>query len=155
MRTSAGILLYKYENGKRCFFLVHPGGPFWKGREAGAWSIPKGEFGEGEEPLDTAIREFGEETGGKVAGPFIELQPVRQKGGKTVFCWAAEGDIDADRIVSNTFRAEWPYRSGKWAVYPEVDKAAWFDRAAALELINPAQAAFIENLEAVLNGKDN
>jgi len=153
MRKSSGILLYRETRGDRQYFLVHPGGPFWKGKEIGAWSIPKGAFGEGEDPLEAAIREFREETGSEVAGPFTPLEPVKQKGGKMVLCWAAAGDIDAAAIVSNTFRAEWPYRSGKWASFPEVDKAAWFHRAEALAHINSAQAAFIENLDALLGGK--
>lgn len=151
MRTSAGILLYrKGANGPEVF-LVHPGGPFWKNKDAGAWSIPKGEYGEDEEALNAAQREFHEETGQKVSGPFLELTPVKQKSGKLVRAWAAEGDINAQEIVSNTFKAEWPYRSGKWHEFPEVDRADWFAPEEARQKINPAQAALIDEL-AKLSG---
>lgn len=146
MRTSAGILLYRKKNKKIEFFLVHPGGPFWKGKDVGAWSIPKGEFTEGEDPLAAAKREFNEETGQSVDGDFIELTPIKQKAGKVVYAWAVEGDADAENIVSNTFKTEWPYKSGKWITIPEVDKADWFDEEEAKEKINVAQAAFIEDL---------
>src|SRR5215216_2048252 len=146
MRKSAGILLYRVQKDIPEFFLVHPGGPFWKGKEKGAWSIPKGEYPEDEEPLHAAKREFEEETGQKISGAFIELQPVKQKGGKLVYAWALEGDIDADEIVSNTYKMEWPYKSGKWQTYPEVDKAAWFNAEEAREKINPAQVALIDDL---------
>ncbi len=146
MRKSAGILLYRWRHGGPEVFLVHPGGPYWKGREDGAWSIPKGEFAEGEEPLTAARREFFEETGKQVDGIFWELQPVRQKSGKQVFAFALEGDIDANSIISNTFRQEFPYKSGKWITVPEVDKAAWFDMAAGRKAINPAQAALLDEL---------
>jgi predicted NUDIX family NTP pyrophosphohydrolase len=126
--------------------LVHPGGPFWKGKDAGAWSIPKGEFTDEEEPLAAAQREFEEETGKKIEGNFVELNPIKQKAGKMVYAWAVEGDINADAVVSNTFKIEWPYKSGKWQSYPEVDKAAWFSAEAAKEKINAAQAAFIDDL---------
>src|SRR5690349_5011868 len=113
MRKSAGILLYRVRNKALEVFLVHPGGPFWKGKETGAWSIPKGEFTEEEEPLAAARREFQEETGNTVEGKFVELTPVVQKAGKMVYAWAVEGDIDPDTIISNTYRQEWPYKSGK------------------------------------------
>ncbi|MFL5809201.1 MAG: NUDIX domain-containing protein, partial [Flavisolibacter sp.] len=121
MRKSAGILLYRIKDSFPEFFLVHPGGPFWKGKDKAAWSIPKGEFPEDEEPLTAAKREFEEETGKKISGSFIELNPVKQKGGKLVYAWAIEGEIDADKIISNTYKIEWPYKSGKWQTYPEVD----------------------------------
>jgi predicted NUDIX family NTP pyrophosphohydrolase len=146
MRKSAGILLYRFHQQKLEVFLVHPGGPFWKGKETGAWSIPKGEFTEEEEPLQAAIREFKEETGSEINGNFIELQPIKQKAGKMVNCWAVEGDIDAGAISSNTYKQEWPYKSGKWQTFPEVDKAAWFSIEEAKEKINAAQAAFIDEL---------
>jgi predicted NUDIX family NTP pyrophosphohydrolase len=146
MRKSAGILLYRFHQQKLEVFLVHPGGPFWKGKETGAWSIPKGEFTEEEEPLQAAIREFKEETGSEINGNFIELQPIKQKAGKMVYCWAVEGDIDAGAISSNTYKQEWPYKSGKWQTFPEVDKAAWFSIEEAKEKINAAQAAFIDEL---------
>lgn len=146
MRTSAGIVLYRRINKKIEIFLVHPGGPFWKGKDKGAWSIPKGEFTEDEDPLTVARREFNEETGQTVDGNFEQLTPVKQKGGKIVHAWAVEGDADSDNIVSNTFQQEWPYKSGKWITIPEVDKAAWFSAEEAKEKINPAQTAFIDEL---------
>jgi predicted NUDIX family NTP pyrophosphohydrolase len=145
MRQSAGILLYRQSGPKPEVLLVHPGGPFWQAREEGAWTIPKGEFTE-EEPLEAARREFKEETGFSVEGPFHPLGAVRQKAGKQVHAWAAEGDLDAALIRSNTFRAEWPYKSGKWQQYPEVDKGGWFSLEAARLLINPAQQAFLDRL---------
>lgn len=146
MRTSAGILLYRNSNNNLEFFLVHSGGPFWKGKDKGAWSIPKGEFTKNEDPLTVARREFNEETGQTIDGNFIELKPIQQKGGKMVYAWAVEGDIDAENIVSNTFRQEWPYKSGNWITIPEVDKAGWFNMEEAKEKINPAQVKFIEEL---------
>jgi predicted NUDIX family NTP pyrophosphohydrolase len=146
MRTSAGIVLYRRINKKIEIFLVHPGGPFWKAKDNGAWSIPKGEFTEDEDPLTVARREFNEETGQAVDGNFEQLTPVKQKGGKIVHAWAVEGDADSDNIVSNTFQQEWPYKSGKWITIPEVDKAAWFSAEEAKEKINPAQTAFIDEL---------
>lgn len=125
VRRSAGILLYRRHDHLVEVFLVHPGGPFWKGREEGAWSIPKGEFAEGEDALAAARREFAEETGQTIDGRFRELKTVQQKGGKLVYAWAVEGDADAQNIISNTFRQEYPYKSGKWITVPEVDKAAW------------------------------
>jgi predicted NUDIX family NTP pyrophosphohydrolase len=150
MRKSAGLLVYRKKAKGVDVFLVHPGGPFWKGKEAGAWSIPKGEFADGEDPLLTAKREFREETGQDVDGHFLPLEPVKQKGGKLVFAWAVEGNPDAENIVSNTFRQEYPYKSGKWITIPEVDKAAWFGVAEAREMINPAQAAFLDDLQQKL-----
>jgi predicted NUDIX family NTP pyrophosphohydrolase len=151
MRTSAGILLYRKNNNYVEFFLVHPGGPFWKGKDKGAWSIPKGEFVKDEDPLTVAKREFNEETGQAISGDFIALKPIQQKGGKLVYAWAVEGDADADNIVSNTFRQEWPYKSGKWITIPEVDKAGWFDVEEAKEKINAAQVNFIDELVERLN----
>ncbi|MBD0294257.1 MAG: NUDIX domain-containing protein [Flavisolibacter sp.] len=146
MRKSAGILMYRQSNNYVEVFLVHPGGPFWKGKEIGAWSVPKGEFVEGEDPLSAAKREFEEETGTAIEGDFMELKTIQQKGGKLVYAWAVEGDIDADNIKSNTFKQEWPYKSGKWQTFPEVDKAAWFGVEEAKKKINPAQAALIDDL---------
>jgi predicted NUDIX family NTP pyrophosphohydrolase len=150
MRKSAGILLYRRTDNYLELFLVHPGGPFWKGKEKGAWSIPKGEFTNEEEPLQAAKREFQEETGQSIEGKFIPLKTIQQKGGKLVHAWAVEGNIDADHIVSNTFRQEYPYKSGKWSTYPEVDKAGWFSVEEARERINPAQAALIDDLIRLL-----
>ena len=129
------------------FFLVHPGGPFWKNKELGAWSIPKGEFAPDENPLDAAIREFKEETGKEITGEFFALNPVKLKSGKTIVAWAVEGDIDANAIASNMFQLEWPPKSGKMITVPEVDKAGWFNAADAVRKINPAQAAFILEIQ--------
>lgn len=150
MRKSAGIVLYRQTRNYLEVFLVHPGGPFWKGKEEGAWSIPKGEFTDAEDPLTTARREFREETSFEVDGDFQELGQVQQKGGKLVLAWAVEGDVDAEKIQSNTFKQEWPYKSGKWASYPEVDKGGWFSVEQAREKINPAQFAFLERLVELL-----
>ena len=147
---SAGLLLYrKYKNILEVF-LVHPGGPLWKNKDETAWSIPKGEFNEYEEPLEAAIREFLEETGISVSGEFIELKPVIQKGGKKVFAWALEKNIDAATIHSNHFEMEWPPRSGKYQSFPEVDKGAWFTIDEAKKKINVMQAALIEELKKKL-----
>ena len=132
--------------------LAHPGGPFWRDRDAGAWTIPKGIVDEGEDLLDAARREFQEETGIQPAGPFIPLGSIRQKAGKVVHAWAWEGDADASAIVSNTARVEWPPGSGRWVTYPEVDRCAWVDAATARLKLNPAQAGFVDRLEGVLNG---
>jgi predicted NUDIX family NTP pyrophosphohydrolase len=145
MRKSAGILAYRKKGSSLEVFLVHPGGPFWKGKEIGAWSIPKGEFTE-EDPLVAARREFAEETGQEVDGEFLPLTPVKQKAGKMVYAWAVESEVDAENIRSNTFRTEYPYKSGKWITIPEVDKAAWFGLAEAKEMINPAQAGLLDEL---------
>lgn len=151
MRKSAGIVLYRNQNQALEVFLVHPGGPYWAGKEEGAWSIPKGEFAEGEDPLATAQREFREETGSEIKGNFIDLGTVKQKGGKLVYAWATEGDLDARAIKSNTFKQEWPYKSGKWNTYPEVDKAGWFSIEQAKIKLNPAQFTLLERLTTLLS----
>lgn len=151
-RESAGILPYRWQQQALQFFLVHHGGPFWKDKEAGAWSICKGELQAGEAPLQAAIREFKEETGTHLNGPFIELVPVVQKGGKKVYAWATAQDLDADNIVCNTFTMQWPPGSGRWQTFPEVDKAAWFDLERAKEKINAAQIAFLLELVEQLSG---
>lgn len=130
--------------------LAHPGGPFWARRDAGAWTIPKGLVGPGEDELTAARREFAEETGVQPSGPFVPLGSVRQKAGKTVHAWACEGDLDAAAIVSNTVRSEWPPRSGRWITYPEVDRCEWFAPAEARARINPAQAVLLVRLEEAL-----
>ena len=145
-KTSAGILLYRRKDGKLQFFLIHPGGPFFATRDEGAWSIPKGEIDEGEDPLAAARREFNEETGFSPDGEFLPLAPVTQKGGKTVQAWAIEGNCDAGAIRSNTFRLEWPPRSGTMQEFPEVDRAGWFLLDEAKRKINPAQAALLDEL---------
>lgn len=149
-KQSAGILLYKMLGKKLEVFLVHPGGPFWKNKEVGAWTIPKGEFDVNETALDAAVREFREETGHALTGPFYPLTPIRQKGGKQVFAWATVGDLDPAMIVSNTFELEWPPRSGRKQSFPEVSKGAWFDMETAARVINPAQTALLEELRAIL-----
>ena len=131
-------------------FLVHPGGPFWAKKDAGAWSIPKGEF-ETEPPLEAAMREFEEETGLKISGDFIELKPVKQKGGKMVYAWAVEADFDAADIQSNTFELEWPPKSGVMKQYPEVDRAAWFDLETARTKILASQVELIKQLGEFLS----
>jgi predicted NUDIX family NTP pyrophosphohydrolase len=128
--------------------LVHPGGPFWARRDAGAWSIPKGEYEPGDDPLEAARREFEEELSSRAPdGETVELGEVKQRGGKVVCAWALEGDLDAAEIKSNTFTAEWPPRSGRFRSFPEVDRAEWFTLVAAREKINPAQAALLDRLE--------
>jgi len=149
--SSAGILLHRAGNAGREVLLVHPGGPFWAKKDDGAWSIPKGELDPGEDPRACALREFAEETGTTVPpGELADLGEVRLKSGKTVVGFAAEGDLDAAAIVSNTFELEWPPRSGRRQAFPEVDRAGWFGLEAARAKLNPAQAAFIDRLEALL-----
>jgi predicted NUDIX family NTP pyrophosphohydrolase len=147
-KTSAGILLYRKARGVLQVFLVHPGGPFFTKKDDGAWSIPKGEIGEGEDPLSAARREFEEETGCRPEGDFCPLAAVQQKNGKTVLSWAIEGDCDATTIRSNTFSLEWPPRSGRIQEYPEVDRAGWFPIDEAKRKMNPAQAALLEELNS-------
>ncbi|HUH13715.1 MAG TPA: NUDIX domain-containing protein [Longimicrobiales bacterium] len=149
---SAGLLLFRRGAQGVEVFLAHPGGPFWARRDAGAWTLPKGLVEEGEEPLDSARREFREETGIVPIGPYLELGEIRQKGGKRVRAWAWEGDADPAFIVSNEGRLEWPRGSGRWITFPEVDRCAWLSPAAAREKINPAQAELIDRLLALLEG---
>lgn len=146
-KISAGLLLYRKNKNMVEVFLVHPGGPFWKNKDAGVWSIPKGELNEKEEPLQAAIREFFEETGIAVSGGFMQLQPVVQKSGKTVLAWAIEKDIDAATISSNNFEMEWPPRSGKLQIFPEVDRGEWFLINEAKKKINAAQVSLLVELE--------
>jgi predicted NUDIX family NTP pyrophosphohydrolase len=151
MRQSAGILLYKWMAGKLLFFLVHPGGPFWEGKDEGAWTIPKGEYGNDELPLTAALRELKEETGTEINGPALALTPITQKAGKQVTAFAVEGDIDPQTISSNHFRMQWPYKSGKWISVPEIDKGGWFDITEAKRKMNPAQVAFLDELSLLLD----
>jgi len=148
-RKSAGILLYRLPNHKLQVLLVHPGGPFWKNKDAGAWSIPKGEFDENEHALDAAKREMSEETGIVITGKTIELTPVRQTN-KTVYAWAVLQDADTEKIVSNTFETEWPPRSGLKQIFPEIDKASWFTMEEARHKIIPAQSALLTELESLI-----
>ncbi len=146
-KESAGILMYRLRNGTVEVFLVHPGGPYWAKKDLGAWSIPKGQFSEGEERLSAAKREFQEETGFLPEGDFVALTPVKQPGGKIVYAWAVKGDCDAKKIVSNTFSIEWPPRSGKRQEFPEVDRAEWFAIEVGREKILKGQATFLEELK--------
>ena len=148
-KRSAGILLYRLRDGATEVLLVHPGGPYWAKRDHGAWSIPKGEYEDGEDGRACALREFAEELGSEPPdGELTELGHVRQKGGKVVTAWALEGDADAEAIRSNTFTIEWPPRSGKQQAFPEIDRAAWFSLAEARERILEAQAPFLDRLAA-------
>ncbi|MFC3157293.1 Predicted NTP pyrophosphohydrolase, NUDIX family [Chryseobacterium arachidis] len=153
MKISSGILLFKRNNEKFFYFLVHPGGPFWKKKDLGAWSIPKGEVLEDENFLERALIEFREETGKQINGDFIELNPIKQKGGKTVFAWAVESYIEMSDFKSNTIGFEWPPKSGKVIEIPEVDQWEWFDTEEAKTKINSAQVDFIIQLEELMKLK--
>ena len=146
MKTSAGILLYRFKDKKPEVLLVHPGGPFWKNKDEGAWSVPKGEYAEDEDALKAAIREFKEETGISIAGNFIPLNPVKLKSGKLVKAWALEKDIDSTTVKSNTFLLEWPPKSGKKIEVPEVDRAEWFTINEAKKKINAGQLPLLDEL---------
>lgn len=151
MKQSAGILLYRFRQNALEVMLVHPGGPYYARKDAGAWTIPKGEPDEDEDLLLAAQREFTEETGHVLKGTFIALTSVKQKGGKLVHAWAVEGDMDVSALQSNTFEMPWPPKSGKMQRFPEIDKAAWFGVEEALTKILPAQGAFIEELSVFLS----
>jgi len=152
-RTSAGLLLFRITADGLQLFTAHPGGPFWKDRDAGAWTLPKGVVAEGEELLAAARREFEEETGIVPREPFLPLGSVRQKSGKTVHAWAWEGEADAASISSNTTTSEWPRGSGRFLTFPEVDRCAWFDPELARRKLNPAQAEFVVRLEMLLGNR--
>jgi predicted NUDIX family NTP pyrophosphohydrolase len=149
-KQSAGILLYRKTPLGLEVMLVHPGGPFWARKDQGAWSVPKGEFAEPEAPFDAARRELYEETGAEVSGSFLALKPVRQKGGKVVHVWAAESNWDVSRLRSNTFRMEYPPKSGRMAEFPEVDRAEWFPVSTAREKILEAQQPLLDELIEIL-----
>lgn len=146
-KRSAGLLLYRRHGESKQVLLVHPGGPFWAKKDAGAWSIPKGEYAENEDPLAAARREFEEETGVPAPANSFALGEVKQAGGKVVMAWAAEGDCDPEKIVSNTCEIEWPPRSGRKITIPEVDRAAWFSIAEVRAKILASQLPFLDRLE--------
>lgn len=151
MKQSAGLLIYRFRDDKLEVFLVHSGGPFWKNKDTAAWSVPKGEFDEDENPLQAAIREFREETGFEIpAGKPLALQPVKQSAYKTIHVWCIEGDCDPLAVCSNTFELEWPPQSGKMQTFPEVDKAGWFDLATAKVKLHKGQVAVIDQLVSAL-----
>ena len=152
--VSAGLLLFRRASDGIEVFLAHPGGPFWRQRDAGAWTIPKGVVNDGEELLVAARREFEEETGVRAQGPFLPLGFVRQRSGKHVHAWAWEGDADPALATSNTMRCEWPRGSGAWITFPEVDRCAWFDLRTAREKLLTAQAELLDRLVAVLSARD-
>ena len=146
-KKSAGLLLYRKVRGSVEVFLVHPGGPFWANKDDGAWSIPKGEFDEGEEPLDAAKREFREETGLVAEGEFQPLKPVRQRSGKIVYAWAVHLDLNAAAVTSNTFSMECPRGSGRMQEFPEIDRADWFNINLARRKILKGQLGLLDQLE--------
>lgn len=147
-KNSAGIILYRFKNNSLEVLLVHPGGPFFTKKDGGAWSIPKGEFLEDENPLNAAKREFKEEIGVDVPDTdFIELASIEQKNNKTVYAWAFQGDIDPSTIKSNTFELEWPPKSGKMRSFPEIDKGEWFTITNAREKINVRQVTLLDELQ--------
>jgi predicted NUDIX family NTP pyrophosphohydrolase len=154
MKKSAGLLVYRRNNGALEVFLAHPGGPLWAKKDLGAWSIPKGEPGNDDaDDLACARREFTEEIGQSVEGDFFPLTPIKQKGRKSVHAWAVEAEVDAGKVVSNDFEMVWPPRSGHLQRFPEVDRGAWFGIEEAKAKINPAQAALIEELETLLKAR--
>lgn len=148
-KKSAGILLYRIREGRLEVLLGHPGGPFWRNRDLGAWTIPKGVIDEGEEPYAAARREFTEETGVVPGERAVALTPRRQPSGKTIHVWAVEGDCDAAMVRSNAFAMEWPPRSGVMAEFPEIDRAGWFGLEEARRRILPGQAPFLDELESL------
>lgn len=145
-KRSAGLLMFRRNGGELEVFLVHPGGPFWAGKDAGAWTVPKGEYVDEEEPLDAAKREFTEETGFVAEGEFIDLGTVRQSSGKIVNAWAFEGDCEPEKLVSNLCEIEWPPRSGKMMEIPEVDRGAWLTLPQARRAILKSQQGFLDVL---------
>ncbi len=155
-KKSAGILMYRFRQGQIEFLLVHPGGPFWAKKDAGAWSIPKGEF-DNDDAMETAKREFLEETGTPVDGEMMALAPQKQHSGKIVYAWALEGNLEASKITSNTFELEWPPKSGQKQAFPEVDRAEWFSPGQAVKKINPGQVPFISEImeKLGLHGPDD
>jgi predicted NUDIX family NTP pyrophosphohydrolase len=152
-KHSAGVLMYRGHDQRIEVFLVHPGGPFWAKKDLGAWSIPKGEYVEAEEPADAAVREFQEETGFAIEGNLRKLGVVRQAGGKLVSAWCVEGNCDAAQLRSNLFEMEWPPRSGRMAEFPEVDRGVWFPIAEARDRILKSQVPLLDMLEQLLQAE--
>ncbi|HUL71617.1 MAG TPA: NUDIX domain-containing protein [Vicinamibacterales bacterium] len=152
-KESAGLLLFRRRNARLEVLLAHPGGPYWTGRHEGAWTIPKGGIQDAEAPLDTAIREFREETGFQPAGPYYPLGSITQRSGKIVHAWAFEGDCDPASLVSITTTTEWPPRSGRQIEIPEVDRVAFYSTEEARRVINVAQAELLDRLAAALSGR--
>jgi predicted NUDIX family NTP pyrophosphohydrolase len=152
-KTAAGLLLYRRRSLGVEVLLAHPGGPFWARKDLGAWTIPKGEIDPGEDPVSAARREFREEIGLDVTAPVEPLGQIKQPGGKIVLIWTAEGDFDPARLASNTFEMEWPKGSGHVRIFPEVDRAAWFDLGEARRRILPGQAPFLEALVSSLDNR--
>jgi predicted NUDIX family NTP pyrophosphohydrolase len=150
MKRSAGILLFRRGQAGIEVFLVHPGGPFWRGKDLGAWSLPKGEYEKGEDPLIAAKREFAEETGCVVDGAFVALGDLKQPSGKVVSAWALEHDLDPTSVKSNMFMMEWPPKSGKMREFPEVDAGAWYTQPDAMEKLLKGQRDFIVRLTKYL-----
>jgi predicted NUDIX family NTP pyrophosphohydrolase len=152
-KQSAGLLIYRERQGRLEVLLVHPGGPFWKNKDAGAWTIPKGELQPDEDPLEAAQRECQEELGFVPRGVFMPLSPVKQKGGKVIQAWAAAADWDPSQLKSNSFTMEWPPRSGKMQEFPEVDQAAYFELPEAEIKVNAGQVALIRELKEKLGSE--
>lgn len=151
-KSSAGILMYRFERGELLVLLAHPGGPFWRRRDGGAWSIPKGEAMPGEAPEAVARREFAEETGAAVVGALLPLGCIRQTGGKWVEAFAVEGEFDIASLRSNHFDLEWPPRSGRFESFPEIDRVGWFTLAQARTKLLAGQHALLDRLESLLRG---
>jgi len=149
-KRSAGLLMYRIRDRHLNVFVLHPGGPYWSKKSEGSWTIPKGEYDSSEEPLEAAIREFREETGFEVAGPFLELGSMRQKSGKVIVAWAFEGDCDPAGLVSNTCEIEWPPHSGKRIEIPEIDRGEWFRLDRARESIRAEQIPLLETVKSLV-----
>jgi predicted NUDIX family NTP pyrophosphohydrolase len=153
-KTSAGILVYRRRDPLLEVFLVHPGGPFWEKKDDGSWSIPKGEYEVGADALEAAKREFSEETSFTADGAFVPLTPLKQPSGKLISAWAVEGDLDSAKLRSNTFRMEWPPKSGAQQEFPEVDRGGWFDLENARRKLLPGQLPFLTELASILGERD-
>jgi len=149
-KQSAGLLVYRHGKAGVEVLLAHPGGPFWAKKDEGAWSIPKGEFLEDEQPLAAARREFAEEIGTPIEGEFLALTPLKQPSRKVIHAFAVAGDLDVARVRSNLFEMEWPPKSGKMQSFPEVDRAAWFDLEEARRRIQKGQVPILDEFEAML-----